>query len=57
MERLGGATAVGPLLQGLAAPVHDLSNGCSIEGIIDVAVIAGLQATTQLGYELSGKEQ
>ena len=56
MERLGGATAIGPLLQDPAAPVHDRSRGCSIQDIIGVAVIAGLQATTRLGYELSGKE-
>ena len=43
-ERVGGATALGPLLQGLAAPVHDLSRGCSVEDIFEIATIAGLQA-------------
>ena len=43
-ERLGGARAFGPLLQGLDGVLHDLSRGCSTDDILDVAVIAGLQA-------------
>lgn len=42
-ERLGGAAAFGPLLQGLDGIVHDLSRGCSTEDIVNVAVIASLQ--------------
>ena len=43
-ERLGRAQAFGPLLQGLDGVLHDLSRGCSTDDIVNVAVIASLQA-------------
>lgn len=43
-QRLGQCTALGPLLQGLRLPMHDLSRGCSTDDVMLVATIAAVQS-------------
>ena len=44
VQRLAGATAIGPIIQGLAIPVSDLSRGCSVEDIVTSVAITAVKA-------------
>lgn len=47
VQRLGNAEAIGPILQGMAAPVNDLSRGCSVEDIYNLVAITANQAMAE----------
>ncbi|HNX20764.1 MAG TPA: phosphate acetyltransferase [Bacteroidales bacterium] len=45
VQRMADAEAVGPIMQGMAAPINDLSRGCSVEDIVSLVAITACQAT------------
>lgn len=46
-QRIGGASAIGPVLQGLDKPANDLSRGCSAEDVLDMIAVTACQADAQ----------
>ena len=46
-QRIGGATAIGPILQGLAKPANDLSRGCSVDDVYHMIAVTVVQAAAK----------
>ena len=46
-QRIGGAAAIGPVIQGLNKPANDLSRGCSEEDVYQMIAVTSVQAARQ----------
>ena len=46
-QRLGNFTAIGPVLQGIAKPVNDLSRGCSADDVYKIGILTAAQAVME----------
>ncbi len=51
VQRSSGATAIGPVLQGLNKPVNDLSRGCTVDDVVNTVTITAVQAQTLAAQE------
>jgi phosphate acetyltransferase len=43
VQRTSGAEAIGPILQGIAKPVNDLSRGCSVQDVVNVVAMTAVR--------------